>query len=114
MILRFRCSPLSSAKRWKFENGALTGTLNSAATERITSIRQNPLLLDIARRGDENSDRLHEKTPRFDGIPHHRHHLQELGWALEASRRVLLKEHLKENDERLRDTFELFNRQGRR
>ena len=29
----------------------------------------------IARRGDQNSDRLHEKTPRFDGVPDHRHHL---------------------------------------
>ncbi len=76
------------------------------------SIRQNPLLLDIARRGDENSDRLHETTPRFDGVPDHRHHLQEFGWTLEASRRVFLKEHLKENDEGLRDTCELFNRQG--
>ena len=76
------------------------------------SIRQNPLLLDIARRGDENPDRLHERTPRFDSIPYHRHHLQEFGWTLEASRRVFLKEHLKENDERLRDTSELFNRQG--
>ena len=59
---------------------------------------------------DENSDRLREKTARFDGIPHRRHYLQELGRALEPSRRVLLKEHLKENGERLRDTSELFER----
>ena len=68
--------------------------------------------MDIARRGDENPDRLHETTPRFDSIPYHRHHLQEFGWTLEASRRVFLKEHLKENDKGLRDTCELFNRQA--
>jgi hypothetical protein len=36
-------------------------------------------------------------------IPHHRHHLQKFGRALEASRWVFLQEQLKLNDERLRD-----------
>jgi hypothetical protein len=65
--------------------------------------------LDITCRGNENSDRLREKTARFDRIPHRRNHLQELGRALEPSRRVLLKEQLEEDGERLRAS-ELFKR----
>ena len=37
---------------------------------------------------------------------------KQFGWTLEASGRVFLKQHLKENDKGLRDTCELFNRQG--
>ena len=66
-------------------------------------VRQNPFFLDITCRRNENSDRLGEKTARFDSIPHRRHYLQELGRALEPSRRVLLKQHLKGNGQRLWD-----------
>src|SRR5271165_6432280 len=71
------------------------------------------LLLDVTGRGDENANRLHYGTPCAYSIPYRRHHLQKFGRVLETAHRVLREEYLKENDERLRDTFELFHRQGR-
>ena len=88
---------------------ALTGTLNSAATERITrSARIRSFWTSPV---EETKTRIvfMRRLPVVDSFPYHRHHLQEFGWALEASRRVFLKEHLKENDERLRNTSELFD-----
>jgi hypothetical protein len=70
------------------------------------------LLLDVTGRGDENADRLHHGTPCVDGVSYRRHHLQKFGRRLETPHRVLRKEYLKQNDERLRNTAELFYRQG--
>src|SRR6516162_5024421 len=72
------------------------------------SFRQMSLLLDVTGRGDENADCLHEATPRVDGIPYQWHHLQEFSRCLETAHRVLREEYLKQNDERLRNTVELF------
>jgi len=63
-------------------------------------------------RGDENADCPHEATLRVNSVPYQWHHIQEFRGVLKAPRRVFLQEHPKENDERLRDTFKLFNRYG--
>src|SRR5271165_4034259 len=48
------------------------------------------LLLDVARRGDENAKRFHEATSRLDSILYQWDHRQEFTRVLKAPRRVLL------------------------
>ena len=65
-------------------------------------VRQNPFLLDIARRGEKTRIVFVRRLPA-SSIPYHRHYLQELGRALEPSRGSF-SEQLEENGERLWDT----------
>jgi hypothetical protein len=54
---------------------------------------------------------MRDCTPQVDRPRHRRHRLQKFVRALETPRRVFLKEHLKENSERLREVVQLFERQ---
>ena len=44
------------------------------------------------------------------GVRYRRHHPQQFSWRLEALRRVFLQEQLEQNNDWLRDIFELFER----
>ena len=46
----------------------------------------------------------------FDSAHYGRHHLQKISWGLKTPPRVFLEEHLNEENDRLRHTFELFER----
>ena len=48
--------------------------------------------------------------PCFDSVRYHRHHLQKFGRGLKTPPGVFLEEHLNESNDRLRNTFELFER----
>jgi ubiquinone/menaquinone biosynthesis C-methylase UbiE len=51
-----------------------------------------------------------DSTPRVDTVGYRWHRLQEFARILKPTTRILLKEHLKENNDWLRDIVELFER----
>jgi hypothetical protein len=51
-----------------------------------------------------------DSTPCVDSACYRRHHLEKFGRILKPPPGVFLEEHLKQNDDRLRDTFKLFER----
>src|SRR5271166_4051871 len=51
-----------------------------------------------------------DTTPCVDSACYHRYRLQKFGRVLEPARRVFLQQDLQENNDRLRDMFEFFER----
>ena len=66
--------------------------------------------MDVSRRADKHPDRFPEETACADSIPDCWHQLQEFAWTMETTGGIFLQEHLKQQDNGLRHTFELFNR----
>ena len=53
---------------------------------------------------------MSDSTPRVDSTHYRGHDLQEFGWILKAPRWVFLEKQFKENNDRLRDALQLFER----